>query len=290
MEMQNTIAIVKKTMQGEGKRMKKLFKKNQIIITALALMIAAAGYLSYTYSGIGEDGLTQTSAGLTEDEYDIVYDETLADADIFSEEEIISGTDTQGQGTEAQEEGTQGTKQSKDKKDDAQAKDKAEKNGKGSAEAADSDTVASAGAKKGDADIDNPGETVLTSTNVSNVNFAVEAKLNREQVRSQNKEDLMDVINSSALSDKEKQAAVDKMVALTDIAQRESDAEMLLEAKGFTDVVVSITEDSADVVLNMGDVTDAKRAQIEDIVKRKTKVAAEKIVITPITTKEGKEK
>ena len=129
-------------------------------------------------------------------------------------------------------------------------------------------------------------ETVLTSTNVSNVNFAVEAKLNREQVRSQNKEDLMEVINSTALSDKEKQAAVDKMVSQTDIAQRESDAEMLLEAKGFTDVVVSITDDAADVVLNMGDVTDAKRAQIEDIVKRKTKVSAENIVITPITTTE----
>ena len=35
---------------------------------------------------------------------------------------------------------------------------------------------------------------------------------------------------------------------------------MLLEAKGFTDVVVSITEDSCDVVLNVGEVTDAKRA------------------------------
>ena len=28
--------------------MKKVFKKNQIIITALALMIAVAGYLQYT--------------------------------------------------------------------------------------------------------------------------------------------------------------------------------------------------------------------------------------------------
>lgn len=132
--------------------------------------------------------------------------------------------------------------------------------------------------------IDDSGDNVLTSSNVSNADFALEAKINREQVRQQNKEDLMDVINSTALSDKEKQAAVDKMVTLTDIAQRESDAEMLLEAKGFTDVVVSITEDAADVILNMGDVTDAKRAQIEDIVKRKTKISSENITITPIET------
>ena len=73
-----------------------------------------------------------------------------------------------------------------------------------------------------------------------------------------------------------------EMITLTDIAEKESNAEMMLEAKGFTDVVVSISEDACDVVLNMGDVTDAKRAQVEDIVKRKTGVAAENIVITPI--------
>lgn len=237
--------------------MKKIFKKNQIIITALALMIAAAGYLSYTYSGIGDDELEQASADLTEEDYDIVSKNTQVDADIFAEEM------------------------------DTLTDDKKDKN----AAAAESDTVTNtkedttADTKTDEEEIKNPGETVLTSTNVQNVNFAVEAKLNREQVRSQNKEDLMEVINSTALSDKEKQDAVDKMVKLTDVAQRESDAEMLLEAKGFTDVVVSITEDDADVVLNMGDVTDAKRAQIEDIVKRKTKVSAENIVITPITTK-----
>lgn len=261
--------------------MKKIFKKNQIVITALALMIAAAGYLSYTHSGIGDEGLTQTSAGLTEEDYDIVYDETLVDADIFTETEV----DTKLDDTAADDTNTDDAKadQKKEKKTKTEKKENA--NGKDAA-ATDSDAVASADSNTQDSEIDNPGETVLTSTNVSNIDFAVEAKLNREQVRSQNKADLMEVINSTALSDTEKQDAVDKMVTLTDIAQRESDAEMLLEAKGFTDVVVSITEDAADVVLNMGDVTDAKRAQIEDIVKRKTKVSAENIVITPITTQE----
>ena len=50
--------------------------------------------------------------------------------------------------------------------------------------------------------------------------------------------------------------------------------------------MVSITEDSCDVVLNMGEVTDAKRAQVEDIVKRKTNVSAENVIITPIVVGE----
>ncbi len=56
-------------------------------------MIAAAGYLSYTHSSIGDEGLTQTSAELTEEDYDIVYDETLVDADIFAETQVDTKLD-----------------------------------------------------------------------------------------------------------------------------------------------------------------------------------------------------
>ena len=131
-------------------------------------------------------------------------------------------------------------------------------------------------------DVKNPGEAVLSSTNISNVDFAAEVKLNREQIRSQNKAFLLEVINNVNITEEQKQDAIDAMIAMTDIAEREAAAEKLLEAKGFMDVVVSIIDDKADVVLNMGEVTDAKRAQVEDIVKRKTNVAAENIVITPI--------
>lgn len=128
----------------------------------------------------------------------------------------------------------------------------------------------------------NPGETVLTSADVSLSDYAAQVKLNREQVRSKNKETLQAIIDNENLDDAQKQEALNEMIAITDIAEKEANAEMLLSAKGFTNVVVSISDDSCDVVLDMGDVTDAKRAQVEDIVKRKTGIAAENIVITPI--------
>lgn len=224
----------------------KIFKKNQIIITALALMIAAAGYVSYTY-GNEEDLAAATSQEVTEDTYDISEEDALLEDDIF--------TDTEDPALD--------TAQVQEETDDAETSTDTE-----------------------EASVENPGETVLTGTVVENVNFAVEMKMNREQVRSENKESLQAIIDSETLSDAQKLDAVDKMVALTDIAEKEAAAEMLLEAKGFKDVVVSISSDGgADVVLDMGDVTDAKRAQIEDIVSRKTDIAAEKIVITPISTK-----
>lgn len=224
----------------------KIFKKNQIIITALALMIAAAGYVSYTY-GNEEDLAAATSQDVAEDTYEISDEDALLEDDIF--------TDTEDPALDVAQ-----------------------------TEAENGDEDASADAEE--ASVENPGETVLTGTVVENVNFAVEMKMNREQVRSENKESLQAIIDSETLSDAQKKDAVDKMVALTDIAEKEAAAEMLLEAKGFTDVVVSISSDGgADVVLDMGDVTDAKRAQIEDIVSRKADIAAEKIVITPITAK-----
>ena len=46
--------------------------------------------------------------------------------------------------------------------------------------------------------------------------------------------------------------------------------------------LVSLDADSADVVVKADELTDANRAQIEDIVTRKTEIAPENIVITPI--------
>lgn len=226
--------------------MKKIFRKNQLVITALALMIAVAGYFSYMNNNM-DDGKLQTvaeaanaevSAGELEEDYDI-SDEDVLQNEIFTAEEPDA-----------------------------------------------TETASVADGTAGAEEVVNPGEAVLTSTAVANIDYASEMKLNREQIRSKNKETLLEIVNNNAISDELKQDAINKMIAMTDIAERENAAEMLLEAKGFTDVVVSITEDSCDVVLNMGEVTDAKRAQVEDIVKRKTNVSAENVIITPIVAGE----
>ncbi|MCM1527024.1 MAG: SpoIIIAH-like family protein [Bacteroides sp.] len=125
-----------------------------------------------------------------------------------------------------------------------------------------------------------PGEAVFTST--TGVAVLSDAKLLKEQTRARNKETLMQIIGSDGLTDEQKQDAVDSMVAMTVIAEKESAAEILLEAKGFSDVVVSIAGDMADVVVNAVELTDVQRAQIEDIIMRKTDIAAENIVISTV--------
>lgn len=235
--------------------MKKIFHKNQLVITALALMIAVAGYFSYMNNMDGENLAAQAGAQAqgSADDKELLEDYEISEEDLL--DEIFTAEEP----------------------DDTQTADANAQT--------DVLTAAAESTESGieeETDITNAGEAVLTSTTVTNIDYASEMKLNREQIRSKNKETLLEIVNNSAISDELKQDAINKMIALTDVAERENAAEMLLEAKGFTDVVVSITEDSCDVVLNMGEVTDAKRAQVEDIVKRKTNVSAENVIITPI--------
>ena len=232
--------------------MKKIFQKNEIMITALALMLAVAGYFSFMKDDISDKNIAaEANANLLEEEYEISDEDMISGEDIFVAEEYVNLDGTEVTSDEVTASGTE---------------------------------VALNG-NTGEEEI-NPGEVMLTSTVVT-VDYASEMKLSREQVRSKNKETLMEIINNVNLDDSVKQDAINKMIEATEIAERENAAEILLEAKGFTDVVVSITDDSCDVVLNMGEVTDAKRAQVEDIVKRKTNIAGDKIVITPIVINEA---
>lgn len=203
--------------------MKKIMKKNQVIITSLAILIAVAGYLNFADVDLGfkdKEASTDSSSILDDVNYDLTDETALLD-----------------------ENGADGTTQSEVM------------------------------------DTASPGEAVLTGAS----DFAAQAKISREQVRSQNKADLQAIISNKDISDEEKQNAINTMVSMTDLTEKESAAELLLEAKGFENVIVNLTGETADVVVPDADLEDVKRAQIEDIVKRKTGVAAESIVITPLS-------
>lgn len=225
--------------------MKKIFKKNQIIITALAVMIAAAGYISYSDAQLKEkkDKTAKTETA-SETETSVNMDQVLQDMENL-DLDVTDETDaaTAGDGTDAVASGED-------------------------AAASESQTQ------------ETPGEAVLTGAST----YMAQARIEREQIRSQNKESLLSIINNEALSETEKESAIASMVNMTDLVEKEAAAELLLEAKGFPDVVVNLTGETADIVVPDTQVDDASRAQIEDIVKRKTGIGAENIVITPMSS------
>jgi stage III sporulation protein AH len=133
-----------------------------------------------------------------------------------------------------------------------------------------------------DIDIESePGEAVLVNA-AGTVDFIVEAKLAREEMRAGNKATLMEIVNNETLTEEEKSAAVEKIVEMTENAQKESEAETLIQAKGYENVAVTITDSGVDVMVVADSLDSTARAQIEEIVKAKAGVSASQITITAV--------
>lgn len=263
---------VKWRMEGV---VKNVVKKNQIIITALAIMIVVAGYLNFTGQEISTSGLVSSQKN----------ENVIADTTATPKETAKMKKEQQKTQDSANASSKSNKKQvSKTKKGTRDAKEtttdiSAEDEGKDDYTVTDSGEVV--------ASEENPGEAVMVSNSIGNDYFS-SAKLAREQSRAKNKETLMEIINNKSLDAKEKKTAVNQVAAITDAAEKENAAELMLEAKGFEDAVVSITDDSADIVINAGELTSQQIAQVQDIVKRKAGIAADKIVITPVKVKSEK--
>lgn len=131
-------------------------------------------------------------------------------------------------------------------------------------------------------DEDNIGEVVLTSADSTKISFA-NMKLIREQTRSKSKEYYMDIINKEGNDKDTVQSATDAYIRLTENMEKEAEAETILCAKGFAGAIVSIGDENVDVVISAKKLDDTERAQIEDIVVRKTGCSVEKINISTVT-------
>ena len=246
--------------------MKNLIKKNQLMITALAIMISIAGYLQFAGTGLEEEYLTVND--------DTVYTDNVTDAGSGG---VITENYTAGDLWDLSEEDLMS---SDIESMDSDSEDIFTENYlNNDMQMTEVDTNGVTGATPDEDEI--PGEAVFTASGDVTVVLS-EAKLLKEQTRARNKETLMEIINSTGLTDEQKQAAVDSMVRMTEVAEKEAAAEILLEAKGFTDVVVSINGNAVDVVVNAGALDEAMRAQIEDIVKRKTDIPPENIIISTV--------
>ena len=225
--------------------MKRIIKKNQVIITSLVIMIVVAGYLNFT----ADQSTTAVSGNKTDissnQAAETGEEDTLVDVAVNPEEDL------------------QDVENAGETMEDAEAGQPSE-----------SENID---------DVSSIGEAVLTSSAAAE-GFSAAARLSREQVRSQNREVLMEIINNSASDEAAVSEAMASLTAMNDAAEKEQAAETLLEAKGFGNSVVSMNDGSVAVVICMESIDDTQRAQIEDIVKRKAGVTADQIVITTLET------
>lgn len=265
-------------MTGSSKTsfLKKVVKRNQVIIAALAVMIIIAGYLNIT--GQTDNSVTNdTKTGTANETLDNAYGEekdeavsTDVDSLEISDEDIYPVGDSSSQTVETSADSVTGV---------------------GSEELDIPDEDVSASAENGSL------EDVTASTEESDVGSAIlastvlggdyfgNAKLGREQVRAENKETLEAIVNDESLNDEAKSEAVASLVEMTEAAALEDELETLLEAKGYESVCY-IDSDEVEVIVNMQEISDQDVAKIEDVVMRNTDVDATGIVITNVMSEE----
>lgn len=208
--------------------MKNMPKRNQIMITALALLVAVAGYLNFAGKKAADENMLQVTG--TEIAKDIIsMDSEATEVDSIQVESEYSDI---------------------------------------------TDDIAG----------EIPGEAVFTSS--TGVSVLSGARMQKEQTRTKNKESLLEIINNENVTESGKQEAINSMVHMTEIAEKETAAEILLDAKGFDDAIVSIQGDGVDVVVNTAELSEVDRAQIEDIVTRKTGLSADAVIISTVNNNE----
>ncbi|MDR1560035.1 MAG: SpoIIIAH-like family protein [Clostridiales bacterium] len=234
-----------------------VLKRNPIIISALIVMIAVAGYLNYKDSQTTEQtGLTLNDQG----EIDALAPSSLTDGYDIGTAFTYGETDDPSIATDSE----------------------AMLTGDVTEEQAQSDGTSSE---------NDPGESVFVSGGTTDTaynaaavdsSYFIQAKFDREQSRSKQKSLLTDMINNTNLDQENKSEAAKSMIEIQKRIEKETAAEAMIEAKGFSEVYVRIDDDSVDVVVNKEVLTDAEVAQIEDIVKRKTGMSEDKIHISPM--------
>ncbi|MBE5936319.1 MAG: SpoIIIAH-like family protein [Lachnospiraceae bacterium] len=258
--------------------MKRIFRNNQVIITSLAIMIAIAGYLNFTNESTERVGVTSEYYKAEGDFKggEIKTNESDGSAINNAESDLNEKKDSK------IDNGELGDKDNM--KDDNKKENSNEENN-------DKEIVVSQGEVEGEmvevgtennsGDI---GEAVMVNSTAS-MNYFYNAKLNREQARAKNKEDLIEVVENTAIDEDKKEAAVNKIIELTANSERENAAEMMLKARGFDNSVVSIVDGKADVIVDAKTITEEEVAQIVDIVNRKTGIENKNIVVTPVNSK-----
>lgn len=234
-------------MKGMEVFMRSIFKKNQVIISVIALMLIAAGYMSYT-TDINNDLKTAV----------------LKDAEEYAElgdAQLVSSQVANNENTETQEE-------SKNANDG-----NLQENGK-------NENVPSGDKNSNTTNMQETNEAVDTSTQNSESSYFTESRLEREKMYSQMLESYQKILENSQITDTQKEIAQNEVSKINKTKNAIMIAENLIKNKDFSDVVIFVNGNSVNVVVKEKTLKTEQIAQIQNIVTREIENDIENIHIS----------
>lgn len=225
----------------------KIFKRNQIIIYVIALMIMAAGYLNYSTNVSKKD--LETSLQIEAKDDTKIAD--IGDATLVNSNDVVSESSNN------------------EKNDNNTIPEKI--------------TEANNEVKKQNIDnIDNNEEKTLqtSSTENSKNEYFIKSKLERETMYSQMIETYEKVLNSSNSLEMQKQTATQEIQKINGIKNSIMISENLLKTKGFEKNVIFVNGESISVIIGVeGELKHEQIAQVQNIISREMNAKIENIHI-----------
>jgi len=277
-----------------------VFKRNQIIITALVFMVAIAAYLNFTDNKNEVQPTFEDDAKQVTQKDDLTYTNlfepyefgdiaTLApDIDSLEQDEMadeidmaLAETDGEGMAVSESDGEDMALKEADGVENDLVAEAQVRLKEEKVVLTLKDRMIAENQRAQSALNLTTDYETAVVSKSYD-VNYFIEAKMDREQKRSEQIEILSECINNNTLDKDSKSNAAANLITLQERIEKESEIESLLKAKGFKEVYVRISDGDIDVIINKEKIEEEDIAQIEDIVRRKTGYKTSQVKISPL--------
>ena len=218
----------------------KLFKKNQIIIYVIVLMLMTAGYLNYTTNSKKQTSV-ETSMQLESKD-----DTKLAD---IGDATLVNSNDVATQNT------TNEAKTTNSVKDETNTNNVMLE------------------------DDETSEETALQTSSANSNDYFVKSKMEREAMYSQMIETYEKVLNSTNSIETQKQSATQEIQKINETKNSIMICENLIKTKGFENNIIFVNGESISIIVGVEEIKQEEVAQIQNIIAREMKAKIENIHI-----------
>ncbi len=218
----------------------KNFKKNQVVIFVIALMLVTAGYLNFSNQEKLEENLIPTSSAADSEEMAAIGDATLVNANEVANEGVSNNV------TNNTMDNTQNTI-------------------KNNTEAVDTSSNL---------------EDVQENISQTDSNYFTQSKIDRDNMYSQMLENYQKILETDNLEADEKTIAQEEIKKINDEKNAIMIAENLIKTKGFDDVILFVNNGNVSAIIKTDELDENEVAQIQNIITRELQVEVTKINVS----------
>ncbi len=229
--------------------MKQILKKNQIIISVIAMMLIAAGYMNYTSN---EKQALETAALTDSEKYAGIGDATLVSANVADNSDVANNNEGQNIADDSVK--------IEEKKDEIKSNEQNTENKENT--------------------VQNEINTSTTVTETSGDQYFAELRLERDKMYSQMLESYQKILSNSQISETQKKISENEIKKINDTRNAIMIAENLIKNKGFQDLIIFINGDSISIIVKAKELKEEQIAQIQNIISRELKGEIENIHIS----------